>query len=60
MAYPILFRLVGLSIFSIIFSFCSVGIVSAATILSEDALADLIKPSVVRIAEHVTGTARVP
>ena len=28
--------------------------------LSEEALADLVKPSVVRIAEHVTGTARIP
>lgn len=28
--------------------------------LSEEALADLVKPSVVRIAEHVTGTAKVP
>lgn len=28
--------------------------------LSEEALADLVKPSVVRIAEHVTGTAKIP
>lgn len=28
--------------------------------LSREALADLVKPSVVRIAEHVTGTARIP
>ncbi len=28
--------------------------------LSEEALADLVKPSVVRIAEHVIGTARIP
>jgi len=28
--------------------------------LSEEALADLVKPSVVRIVEHVTGTARIP
>jgi S1-C subfamily serine protease len=34
------------------------GLVSAA--LSEEALADLVKPGVVRIAEHVTGTARIP
>jgi len=32
----------------------------AETILSEEALADLVKPSVVRIAEHVTGTAKIP
>lgn len=37
-----------------------VTITLAAESLSEDALADLVKPSVVRIAEHVTGTARVP
>lgn len=34
--------------------------VSAETALSEEALADLVKPSVVRIAEHVTGTAKIP
>lgn len=34
--------------------------VLAETILSEEALADLVKPSVVRIAEHVTGVARIP
>lgn len=34
--------------------------VSAQIELSEEALADLVKPSVVRIAEHVTGTAKVP
>lgn len=34
--------------------------VLAETTLSEEALADLVKPSVVRIAEHVTGTARIP
>ena len=28
--------------------------------LSEEALADLVKPSVVRIAEHVTGIAKIP
>lgn len=33
---------------------------SAETELSEEALADLVKPSVVRIAEHVTGMAKVP
>ena len=32
----------------------------ANTPLSEEALADLVKPGVVRIAEHVTGTARIP
>lgn len=32
----------------------------AETMLSEEALADLVKPSVVRIAEHVTGTAKIP
>ncbi len=31
-----------------------------ATSLSEEALADLMKPGVVRIAEHITGTARIP
>ncbi len=35
-------------------------IASAETVLSEEALADLVKPSVVRIAEHVTGTAKIP
>ncbi|MDP2838213.1 MAG: serine protease [Candidatus Moranbacteria bacterium] len=30
------------------------------TVLLEEALADLVKPSVVRIAEHVTGTAKIP
>lgn len=34
--------------------------VSAEATLSEEALADLVKPSVVRIAEHVTGTAKIP
>lgn len=34
--------------------------VLAETMLSEEALADLVKPSVVRIAEHVTGVARIP
>ncbi len=33
--------------------------VRAASPLSEEALASLIKPSVVRIAEHVTGTAKI-
>lgn len=33
---------------------------SAEATLSEEALADLVKPSVVRIAEHVTGTAKIP
>ncbi|MBP9728370.1 MAG: trypsin-like peptidase domain-containing protein [Candidatus Moranbacteria bacterium] len=35
-------------------------IASAEGELSEEALADLVKPSVVRIAEHVTGTAKIP
>ncbi len=34
--------------------------VQAETPLSEEALANLVKPSVVRIAEHVTGTAKIP
>ena len=34
--------------------------VAAQGQLSEEALADLIKPGVVRIAEHVTGTAKIP
>lgn len=34
--------------------------VLAETTLSEEALADLMKPGVVRIAEHVTGTAKIP
>lgn len=33
---------------------------SAQTAFSQEALADLIKPSVVRIADHVSGTAKVP
>lgn len=36
------------------------SIASAKGELSEEALADLIKPSVVRIAHHVTGTAKIP
>lgn len=36
------------------------GVVSAQGELSEEALADLVKPGVVRIAEHVTGTAKIP
>lgn len=34
--------------------------VRAEGAFSEEALADLVKPSVVRIAEHVTGTAKIP
>lgn len=34
--------------------------VSAETVFSEEALVDLVKPSVVRIALHVTGTAKIP
>lgn len=37
-----------------------VPIASAQGELSEEALANLVKPSVVRIAEHVTGTAKIP
>ncbi len=33
---------------------------TAFAALSEEALADLVKPGVVRIAEHVTGTAKIP
>lgn len=33
---------------------------SAQTVFPEEALADMIKPSVVRIVEHVSGTARIP
>lgn len=40
------------------FVFSAVGHASSA--LSEEALADLVKPSVVRIAVHVTGRARIP
>lgn len=32
----------------------------AVTVFSEEALVDLVKPSVVRITEHVTGTAKIP
>lgn len=34
--------------------------VSAQASLSQEALADLVKPSVVRIAGHITGTAKIP
>lgn len=34
--------------------------VSAQGVLPQEALVDLVKPSVVRIAEHVTGTAKIP
>lgn len=60
MSTPIFFRLTRVLFFIAGFSLVSVGFVSANTSLSEDALADLVQPSVVRIAEHVTGTARVP
>lgn len=33
---------------------------AAQTVFPQEALANLIKPSVVRIAEHVSGTARIP
>ena len=39
---------------------CMPGVAEAEGELSEEALADLVKPGVVRIAEHVTGTARIP
>lgn len=32
----------------------------AQTVFSQEALANLIKPSVVRVAEHVEGTAKIP
>lgn len=34
--------------------------VSAQTAMPQEALVDLVKPSVVRVAEHITGTARIP
>lgn len=45
---------------SVMFFVIAPSFVSAETTLSEEALADLVKPGVVRIAEHVTGTAKVP
>lgn len=50
----------GALFFSVFFSFFAPLSTLAAPALSEEALADLIKPSVVRIAEHVTGTAKIP
>jgi S1-C subfamily serine protease len=35
-------------------------IAQAQTFLPQEALADLVKPSIVRIAEHVSGTAKIP
>lgn len=37
-----------------------VFVASAQTVFPQEALADLIKPSIVRIVEHVEGTARIP
>lgn len=53
--------------FSVIFFLCIfTGLaifimpVVAQTALPEESLANLVKPSVVRIAEHISGTARIP
>jgi S1-C subfamily serine protease len=43
----------------LLFSF-PVHVSAESEALPEEALVDLVKPSVVRIAEHVTGTAKIP
>ncbi len=54
------FLLFILSVFGV-FGLVERPLIAAVTDeLSEEALADLVKPSVVRIVEHVTGTARIP
>lgn len=46
---------------AVFFLFVSVVPKAAAqTALPQEALADLIKPSIVRIAQHVSGTAKIP
>jgi hypothetical protein len=37
-----------------------VPVAMAQTALPEETLADLVKPSIVRIAEHISGTAKIP
>ena len=56
-------RFFQLTVFCIAFVGFAVGIIpetEAQAVLPEEALADLIKPSIVRIAKHVEGTARIP
>lgn len=43
-----------------VFFFAGSAVLAQAVPLPQEAVADLVKPSVVRIAEHVTGTARIP
>jgi S1-C subfamily serine protease len=45
---------------SIAASFCVQPASADVAALPEEALVDLVKPSIVRIAEHVTGTAKIP
>src|SRR3990167_4581734 len=52
-----LFFLLGAGLFVVL---SGAPFASAQTVLPEEALADLIKPSIVRIAEHVSGTAKIP
>lgn len=53
-------RISILSLVLIFGGFFVVHPVHAVTVFSEEALVDLVKPSVVRITEHVTGTAKIP
>ena len=54
-----LYGIIGIAFFgSALFSVIPRG--AAETALPEEALVDLMKPSIVRIAEHVSGTAKIP
>jgi S1-C subfamily serine protease len=50
---------VGFFVFSF-FGLAEIPVVSAEQELPQEALVDLVKPSIVRVAEHVSGTAKVP
>ncbi|MDO8566418.1 MAG: serine protease [Candidatus Moranbacteria bacterium] len=55
----LVFHLTGfLAILFLVFG--GMSVVSAQTVFPQEALADLIKPSIVRIVEHVEGIARIP
>lgn len=53
------FLIRGASVLSALILF-SGSVLAQETALSQEALVDLVKPSIVRIAQHVTGTAKIP
>src|SRR3989344_3620104 len=60
------YRLICPAVRSLVFAalsllmFGGAAFAEAQTALPQEALVDLVKPSVVRIAEHVSGTAKIP